>query len=232
MQISSDLQDPTVSTSITVAALLFDMDGVLISSIGSVRRCWREWCRRYDVPNAEIFEVPHGMRAIEIIQFLRPDIDPVEGLRAIEDLELDDLTDLTVLPGAAALLQSLPTERWTIVTSATRRLLLGRLKAAGLPVPGRLIAADDVARGKPAPDPYLMGAAMLGFAPADCLVVEDAPAGISAGRAAGCSVLGVLGTHVLAELSDATWVVPSLSAVHASVGEQGVLLSMDAVRSR
>ena len=132
---------------------------------------------------------------------------------------------LTVLPGAAELLRSLPPERWTIVTSATRRLLLGRLAAAGLPVPPRLIAADDVSNGKPAPDPYLAGAKLLGFPPADCIVVEDAPAGITAGRAAGCRVLGLLGTHPLAELHDATWVAPSLASVHATVSAKTVALT-------
>ncbi len=207
------------------AALLFDMDGVLISSIGSVRRCWRQWCRLYNVPGADTYEVPHGMRAIEIVRSLRPDIDPTEGLRVIEDLELADMDDLTVLPGAAELLRSLPPERWTIVTSATRRLMIGRLAAAGLPVPARLVAADDVAKGKPAPDPYLAGAAMLGFAPEDCIVVEDAPAGIAAGRAAGCRVLGLLGTHELAELHEATWVAPSLAGVHAVTSAGGLSLS-------
>ena len=192
-------------TSTSAAALLFDMDGVLISSIGSVRRCWRQWCRLYGVPNADTFEITHGMRAIELIESLRPDIDPAEGLRVIEDLELADVADLVILPGARELLESLPPERWTIVTSATRRLMLGRLAAAGLPVPPRLVAADDVLNGKPHPDPYLRGAALLGFAPGDCIVVEDAPAGITAGRAAGCRVLGVLGTHPLEELGEATW---------------------------
>ena len=118
---------------VTAKGILFDMDGVLVSSIGSVVRCWRQWAEHYEVPNAEIFEVPHGMRAIEIVKALRPDIDPEEGLRYIEDLEVADVADLVVLPGVKALLQSLPVERWAIVTSATKRLLLGRLKAAGLP---------------------------------------------------------------------------------------------------
>ncbi len=219
-----------VSTSATCAAVLFDMDGVLISSIGSVRRCWRQWCRIYDVPGADTFEITHGMRAIELIRMLRPDIDAAEGLRVIEDLEIDDVGDLQVLPGARELLQSLPPERWTIVTSATRRLLLGRLAAAGLPVPPRLVAADDVANGKPHPDPYLQGAAMLGFAPEECLVVEDAPAGIAAGRAAGCRVLGVLGTHVLPELAKATWVVESLRSVRAETADAGLALTFDACK--
>lgn len=205
------------------------MDGVLISSIGSVRRCWREWCRMYSVPGAETFEITHGMRAIELIHSLRPDIDAVEGLRVIEDLEIADTADLEVLPGARALLESLPPERWAIVTSATRRLLLGRLAAAGLPVPDRIVAADDVERGKPHPDPYLQGAAMLGFAAEDCIVVEDAPAGITAGTRAGCRVLGVLGTHPLQELGEATWVVPSLETVHAEVDAAGLTLQLDAM---
>ncbi len=209
--------------------MLFDMDGVLISSIGSVRRCWRQWCRMYGVPGADTFEITHGMRAAELVHALRPDIDPAEGLRVIEDLELADMEDLVVLPGAGELLRALPQERWTIVTSATRRLLLGRLAAAGLPLPDRIVAADDVTRGKPAPDPYLQGAALLGFAPEECIVVEDAPAGITAGRAAGCRVLGLLGTHPLEELGEATWVAPSLRDVHAAVSAEGLRLSFGAL---
>ncbi|HEU4635039.1 MAG TPA: HAD hydrolase-like protein, partial [Edaphobacter sp.] len=134
--------------------LLFDMDGVLISSIGSVVRCWRIWAKQYGIPNADSYEVPHGMRAIDIVRSLRPDIDALEGLRVIEDLEIADTADLTVLPGAKELLESLPPEKWAIVTSATRRLMLGRLEAAGLPAPERIVSADDVERGKPDPEPY------------------------------------------------------------------------------
>lgn len=216
-------------TEVQTAGLLFDMDGVLISSIGSVVRCWREWCRIYDVPGADTYEVPHGMRAIEILKNLRPDIDPAEGLRVIEDLEIADTGDLRVLPGVKALLASLPPERWTIVTSATRRLLLGRLAAAGLPTPDRLIAADDVTRGKPDPEPYRRGAELLGFPPGQCVVVEDAPSGVSAGLAAGCRVLGVLGTHTPADLPHATWLVPSLEDVRVTAEGSGLLLSFPVV---
>lgn len=198
---------------IETEGLLFDMDGVLISSIGSVSRCWRQWAVMYDIPNAEKFNVPHGQRAIEIVKMLRPDIDAEEGLRVIEDLELADTADLKVLPGVKALLESLPAERWAIVTSATHRLLLGRLKAAGLRVPSRIISADMVEHGKPDPEPYLRGAELLGLTPANCVVVEDSPSGVGAGRRAGCRVLGVLGTHVISELTYATWIVPSLAYV-------------------
>ena len=204
--------------------ILFDMDGVLVSSIGSVVRCWRQWAEHYEVPNAEIYEVPHGMRAIEIVKALRPDIDAEEGLRYIEDLEMDDVADLVVLPGVKALLESLPVERWAIVTSATRRLLLGRLKAAGLPIPERIISADMVERGKPDPEPYRRGAELLGLRPEDCLVVEDAPSGVGAGLAAGSRVLGVVGTHTAEDLDGADWIVGSLEGLKVTVVAEGLEL--------
>jgi mannitol-1-/sugar-/sorbitol-6-phosphatase len=204
--------------------ILFDMDGVLISSIGSVVRCWRRWAEHYDVPNAEIYEVPHGMRAIEIVKELRPDIDPQEGLRVIEDMEMEDVSGLTVLPGVRTLLASLPLDRWAIVTSATHRLLIRRLEVAGLPIPQRIISADMVERGKPDPEPYRRGAELLGLPPAECLVVEDAPSGVGAGIAAGCRVLGVLGTHSAEDLKATTWIVPSLEAVTIAVHDDGLEL--------
>lgn len=208
--------------------MLFDMDGVLVSSIGSVVRCWRIWAKKYDVPNADTYEVPHGMRAIDIIRSLRPDIDAMEGLREIEDLEIADTLDLKVLPGAKELLESLPPERWAIVTSATRRLMLGRLEAAGLPVPERIVSADDVQRGKPDPEPYRRGAELLGCSPADCVVVEDAPSGVGAGKAAGSHVLGVIGTHTLTQLHDADWVIQSLTGVVAKTHDHGLELRFSA----
>lgn len=205
--------------------LLFDMDGVLVSSIGSVRRCWQRWAAMYDVPNADTYEVPHGMRAIEIVKQLRPDIDSQEGFRVIEDMEIKDTEDLKVLPGVKALLESLPPERWAIVTSATRRLMLGRLEAAGLPVPERIVSADDVERGKPDPEPYRRGAELLGCRPEECIVLEDAPSGVGAGKAAGARVLGVIGTHTLEELHEADWVVQSLEGVVAKPNNGGLELT-------
>ena len=204
-----------------VQGVLFDMDGVLVSSTGSVLRCWRQWAAEYDVPGAESLEIPHGMRAVEIMEHFKPGIDQVEALRRIEDIEIADVADLAVLPGVRALLGSLPVNRWAIVTSATRRLLVARLETAGLPLPERLVSADMVTRGKPDPEPYRRGAEMLGVPAAECLVVEDAPSGVRAGVAAGCHVLGVEGTHVAATLREAgaNVVVPSLERVSASFAD-------------
>ena len=216
---------------IEVSALLFDMDGVLVSSIGSVLRSWRQWAREYGLPNADELEIPHGVRAIDIMKGLKPEVDPVEGLRRIEDIEIADADDIEVLKGVKPLLEALPAEHWAIVTSATRRLLLGRLEAAGLPVPERIISADVVERGKPDPEPYRRGAELLGAKPTECLVFEDAPSGVQAGVAAGCQVLGVLGTHSAEELraAGATWIVESLAKVRAEVRGAKIAVTMQAV---
>jgi sugar-phosphatase len=209
--------------------LLFDMDGVLISSIGSVERCWKRWAKLYDVPDAENFQVPHGVRATDVIRMLKPEFseaEVAEGLRLIEDMEVDDTDGLTVLPGAKALLSSLPADRWAIVTSATHRLTLARLAAAGLPVPDRLISGDMVKRGKPDPEPYRRGAELLRLAPADCVVVEDAPSGVGAGLAAGSRVLGVTTTHPADELDASTWITASLGQVQARVSGDALELAI------
>lgn len=209
------------------------MDGVLISSIGSVERCWKRWAKLYGVPDAENYQVPHGVRAIDTIRTLKPEFDDAavaEGLLVIEQMEIDDTTDLKVLPGAKALLESLPADRWAIVTSATHRLTLARLAAAGLPVPNRLISGDMVERGKPDPEPYRRGAELLGLSPADCIVLEDAPSGVGAGLAAGCRVLGVTTTHPAGDLDRATWITPALEQVQARVSGDWVELHILTLR--
>jgi sugar-phosphatase len=234
METETNLGNRVEAVAIETKGLLFDMDGVLISSIGSVERCWKIWCGLYGVPDAENFQVQHGVRALDLMRMLKPewsDAQYAEGLRVIEDLEIEDTGDVAVLPGAKALLEQLPLERWAIVTSATGRLLVARLAAAGLPVPARLIAGDMVERGKPDPEPYRRGAEMLGLTPAECVVVEDAPSGVGAGLAAGCRVLGVLNTHEASELRGATWIVQSLEQVAVQVTTDGLEMRFPAVEA-
>ena len=172
----------SVGVEIRCEGLLFDMDGVLISSVASGNRCWQQWAVHYGVPGGATKMIPHGVRAVDIMRMWVPawsglgvDAPEIrEALRRIEDLEIADTADLKVLPGVRELLSSLDPARWTIVTSASKRLLVGRLEAAGLPFPDRLITADDVTKGKPDPEPYRKGAELLGFVPGECVVIEDA----------------------------------------------------------
>ncbi|MEC4017073.1 HAD family hydrolase [Streptomyces sp. H27-D2] len=198
-------------------ALLFDMDGTLISSMESVIRCWTRWAGEYGVSAEEFARVElHGRPAVEIISELLPAARVPEALARIERLEVEDVSGgVVVLPGTLALLDALPADRWAVVTSATRRLAEARLAEAGIR-PGLLIAADDITRGKPDPEPFLLGAEKLGFAPARCVVFEDAPAGLQSGRAGGMRTVALTTTHALAELS-ADVVVKDLSEVSVQV---------------
>ncbi len=221
---------------VDAAGMLFDMDGVLVSSIASAERCWKQWARHYGIANWEQVTIPHGVRAEDIVRHLAPGVDVAEGLLRIETMEIADVDDIIVLPGARALLQSLPLERWAIVTSATDPLLAARLRAARLPQPDRLISANMVTRGKPDPQPYLMGAARLGIdgagvPPQQCLVFEDAPNGVQAGVAAGARVVAVLGTTPEQDLRDAgaSWVVRSLESVTAVVAGDQLKVAIDAL---
>lgn len=211
--------------------MLFDMDGVLISSIASAERCWKRWARHYGVPNADTFTIPHGIPARDIVKLAAPQVDQAEALRYIEDLEIEDVNDIDVLDGAGSMLASLPQGRWTIVTSAGSRLMEARVKAAKLPLPERWISADDVVKGKPDPEPYLRGAKLLGFAPGECVVVEDAPSGIRAGLAAGCRVMGVVTSHTREQVTEAgaTWVVESLEDVRVTGVAGGLELELETV---
>ena len=178
------------------SALLFDLDGTLINSIAAAERVWAAWAARYGLDVAAFLPTIHGVRGVETIARLGlPGVDPVAEAQAILEGELADLEGVVAIDGAAAFLSALPEDRWAIVTSAPRALAQRRLAAAGLPTPAVLVAGEDVARGKPAPDGFLLGAARLGQPIADCLVFEDAPAGIRAAEAAGAAVLVVTATH-------------------------------------
>ena len=194
-------------------ALLFDLDGVLIDSSPAIVRAWRKWGARHGIDVADIMRVAHGVRSVETIWLVAPHLDAEQEAAWLTALEVRDTDGVIAMPGAQALLASLPIDAWTIVTSGCAELATARLRAAGLPIPAQIVTADDVTQGKPAPEPYLLGAARLGLAPERCLVVEDAPAGVQAGRSAGMRVLGVGSTHAPDELlaTGATVVVARLA---------------------
>ncbi|MFD7924094.1 HAD-IA family hydrolase [Streptomyces sp. NPDC059740] len=208
-------------------ALLFDNDGTLVSSIASVERCWARWAAEYGLGESDFARVGlHGRPAVEVVADLLPAARVPEALARIEELEVADVEGGVVpLPGALALLASVPVDRWAVVTSATRRLAEARLAEAGI-APKHLVCADDVTRGKPDPEPFLLGARHLGADPARCVVFEDAPAGLAAGRAAGMTTVALATTHPRAELA-ADVVVPSLATVSAQVTQAGVELLVD-----
>jgi sugar-phosphatase len=178
------------------AAFLFDMDGTVINSIAAAERVWAEWAHRQGLDVAKFLPTIHGVRAIETIGRLAlPGVDAAHEAYLLLQAEAADLDGILPIAGAAAFLASLPPERWAIVTSAPRELALLRMKAAGIPVPTLMVAGEDVSHGKPAPDCFLLAAKQLGVDISDCLVFEDAPAGIAAAEAAGASVMVISATH-------------------------------------
>lgn len=208
-------------------ALLFDNDGTLISSMESVYRCWRRLAQEYGI-TAETFERVelHGRPAAEIIADMLPAERVPEAVARIEELEVSDVAGgVVLLPGTRELLASLPPERWAVVTSAGRRLAEARLAEVGIDAK-MVIAADDITRGKPDPEPFLLAAAKLGVDPARCVVFEDAPAGLTAGRAAGMTTVALATTHTAGELV-ADVIVKDLSAVSALATEGGVEITAE-----
>jgi sugar-phosphatase len=206
--------------------ILFDMDGILTSSIGSVERSWTQWAQMRGVDPVHACSMAHGCRAIETIVRLRPDLDSVAELKVLEDMEMADHEGVNVLPGVMELLAALPRDWWTVVTSATERLARARLAEAGIPVPERLVTAETVTQGKPHPEPFLAGAALLGFKPEECVVFEDSASGAKAGRAAGCVVVATPFSHAVEALNAAHYLVHDLTAVSVETlaGDQGLAL--------
>ncbi|MFC7841471.1 HAD-IA family hydrolase [Streptomyces sp. NPDC057382] len=189
-------------------------------------RCWAQWAAEYGITAQEFARVElHGRPAAEIAADLLPAEIVPEAVARIEDLEVEDVPrgGVHLLPGTRALLDALPADRWAVVTSATRRLAEARLDAVGI-LPKTLVAADDITRGKPDPEPYLLAARALGVDPARCVVLEDAPAGLASGRAAGMTTVALTTTHRAEELH-ADLVVENLSALSALVTDRGVEIS-------
>ena len=178
------------------AAFLFDMDGTVLTSIVASERVWGTWARKHGLDVAAVCKSIHGRRAVETVRsFNIPDVDEDAEVQWLMQAEIADVDGIDAIRGAAAFLNALPADRWAVVTSAPRELAKVRLTAAGLPIPAVLVTAEDVARGKPAPDCFLLAAKRLGHRIEDCLVFEDAPAGIAAGEAAGAQVVMITATH-------------------------------------
>lgn len=210
-------------TTRTFDAVLFDNDGTLVDSSASAERAWIAWGTEYDVDITSLHGL-HGVPAAAIIAERAPGLDQAAALQRIIDLETADVDDVTALPGAADALAALGA-RATIATSATRDLAVRRLEAVGLPVPPDLVTVEEISRGKPDPEPYLLAAERMGADPARCLVVEDAPSGLASARAAGMASLAVTTTNAADDLDD-DLVVPDLSAVRFIVDDDGVRLTL------
>ena len=179
------------------AALLLDMDGTLVHSGGEVETVWRLWCRRHGLDPEPVLAMCHGVRSREVIRALAPQLDLAREVALLDELEIRHTGQGEAIQGCRAVLNTLPAGLWALVTSASQEVARHRLQSAGLPLPSLLVGAQEVEHGKPDPEPYLLAAGRLGLAPADCLVFEDAPAGIRSALAAGCPVVQVGGKERL-----------------------------------
>ena len=206
------------------SAILFDLDGVLVNSIAAVERAWQKFATRHSLDATYVIATAHGHRSIETIQLLLPDSDIDAENEIVESDEINDTEGLAATEGAAELLSVLPRDRWTVVTSGTRPLATVRLRAAGLPHPPKMVTASEVSNGKPHPEPYLNGAAALGFEPGQCLVIEDAQSGIRAAHAAGMKAIGIPGTYDSDKLHEADALVRSLAHLSVEIRSDGLLV--------
>ena len=201
-----------------VSAVLFDLDGVLVESRLATERVWLAWALKNKIDEDELRSAMHGVRSADVVRALRPGLDAEAESAEIERRQAEDVEGLRAIPGAAAALRALRADRVAVVTSGTRPLALARLAAVGIEPPAVMVFAGDVARGKPDPEGYLTAARRLGAYPAEALVVEDAPPGIEAGRAAGMATVAVPSTHAPDELQRADVVLGSLEELPGVLG--------------
>jgi mannitol-1-/sugar-/sorbitol-6-phosphatase len=195
-------------------AFLFDLDGVLVDSRAIVERTWQRWAaERHPIDLVRLLHVAHGRRARDTLRIMAPSLATDAEVAWLDATELADVEGLRVLGGAKELVSALPRNRWAIVTSCGRDLARLRLGAVGLPAPDVLIVAEEVPRGKPAPDGYQLGAERLGYAPSDCIVFEDAPAGVAAGKASGARVLALTTNYAPGDLHGADATITDLGSI-------------------
>ena len=215
-------------TTVTCQALLFDLDGVLIDSTPAVTRVWGRWATEHGLDPQTVAHLAHGRPSRFTIAELLPGADIAAEDTIVERWEMEDTDGVVFLPGTQRLLESLPKDRWTIATSCTRPLAEVRLHAAGLPIPEKIVTSSEVTHGKPHAEPYLKAAAKLGFCAADCIVVEDAPAGVRAGKAAGARVIGFPTTMDAALLKEAgaDWILENSSGITVQSADGGLVLGL------
>jgi sugar-phosphatase len=206
------------------AGVLFDLDGVLVDSTASVERAWRGWANQHGLLFEDVILHAHGRRTAETIAAVAPHLDARAEALALEDDEVIRATEIAPLPGAHDLLQQLVGAPWAIVTSGPRRLAGARIEACGFPSPRAMVTGDDVAEGKPHPEGYANAAQSLGVTANDCIVFEDAPAGVEAARAAGAVVVALTTTYDVTELGGAEWHVDNLAQVSASIQPNGTIV--------
>jgi mannitol-1-/sugar-/sorbitol-6-phosphatase len=200
---------------ITCKAILFDMDGVLIDSTPAVARVWTGWAGEHGLDPDEVIKRAHGRPSLQTIREYLPHANHEAEDREVERREMADLEGVKLLPGASELLHALPSGSWTIVTSSTRPLAEVRLRTAGLPIPECIVTSSDIEKGKPDPEPYLKAASMLGVRASDCVVAEDVPFGILAGKRAGARVIAFRTTSADSDLAaaGADWIVDGCSSL-------------------
>jgi sugar-phosphatase len=217
-----------VMTQVCCSAVLFDMDGVLIDSTPAVARVWRRWAIEHGFGPEEVVAKAHGRPSLSTVREYLPNANHEAENREVERREMEDLEGVVPLPGSRELLDSLPPDRWTIVTSSTRPLAEVRLRAAGLPIPGNLVTSTDIQNGKPHPEPYIKAASCLGYPVSECVVVEDAPAGVRSGKAAGARVIAFPTTVAETKLrgAGADWVLKNCRDISASLRSAGVTLTL------
>lgn len=210
----------------TATAILFDLDGVLVDSRAVVERTWRLWAERHRLDAGPLLRIAHGRRTRDTVVAMAPHLDLDAEVAWLESAELEDVADLTVVPGAKRLLEALPAQSWAVVTSGGLSLARRRLEAMGLPVPAVLITGEAVTRGKPAPDGYRLAAQRLGQEPASCVAFEDTPPGVAAARGAGARVIALTTTHAADQLRDADAVVRDFNEVVVRPTAAGLLVTV------
>jgi sugar-phosphatase len=215
-------------TKIQCDGILFDLDGVLVDSTPAVARVWSWWAEKHGLDAEDTVRRGHGRPSIATIRELLPNANAEEENREVERREIEDVEGVVPLPGALELMQALPLERWAIVTSCTKRLAHVRIRAAGLPEPKFIVTSTDIVNGKPNPEPYRKGAQTLSLAPENCVVIEDAPAGIRSGKAAGARVVALQTTErdELLRNAGADYIVKDCSALKLVASQEQLFFEL------